>query len=93
MVVLPRGAASPARGGSTVSYVADYLDRAGAGAERFFKSTLVQSERLLLGLNCLEPGQAQAVYAVPKRADPDDATVAILRRTCETLLPSHPCPE
>jgi len=45
-----------------VSYFADYADHAGASAERFFKSTLFRSERLLLGLNCLEPGQAQPVH-------------------------------
>lgn len=32
---------------------------AGSQAEKFYKTTLFQSERLLLGLNCLEPGQAQ----------------------------------
>lgn len=30
--------------------------------EKFTKATLFQSERLLLGLNCFEPGQAQAVH-------------------------------
>jgi quercetin dioxygenase-like cupin family protein len=45
-----------------VSYFADYAEHAGADAERFFKATLFRSERLLLGLNCLEPGQAQAVH-------------------------------
>jgi mannose-6-phosphate isomerase-like protein (cupin superfamily) len=45
-----------------VSYFADYAEHAGTDAERFFKSTLFRSERLLLGLNCLEPGQAQAVH-------------------------------
>jgi quercetin dioxygenase-like cupin family protein len=49
-------------GGSAVSYFSDYADHAGASAERFFKSTLFQSERLLLGLNCLEPGQTQPVH-------------------------------
>jgi mannose-6-phosphate isomerase-like protein (cupin superfamily) len=45
-----------------VSDVADYRDHAGASAERFVKATLFQSGRLLLGLNCLEPGRAQAVH-------------------------------
>ena len=45
-----------------MSYFADYRDHAGATAERFFKATLFRSGRLLLGLNCLEPGQAQAVH-------------------------------
>jgi mannose-6-phosphate isomerase-like protein (cupin superfamily) len=42
---------------------ADYRDHTGAAPDKFFKSTLFQSKRLLLGLNCLEPGQTQAVHA------------------------------
>ena len=45
-----------------MSYFADDVEHAGADVERFFKSTLFRSERLLLGLNCLEPGQAQPVH-------------------------------
>ena len=45
-----------------MSYFADYAEHAGADAGRFFKATLFRSGRLLLGLNCLEPGQAQAVH-------------------------------
>ncbi len=41
---------------------ADYRDHVGANPTKFFKSTLFQSERLLLGLNCLEPGQEQHVH-------------------------------
>jgi quercetin dioxygenase-like cupin family protein len=41
---------------------ADYRAFTGANPEKFFKSTLFQSERLLLGLNCLEPGQEQHVH-------------------------------
>lgn len=41
---------------------ADYREFTGANAEKFFKSTLFQSARLLLGLNCLEPGQEQHVH-------------------------------
>ena len=40
----------------------DYRDHTGAAPEKFFKSTLAESPRLLLGLNCLEPGQAQAAH-------------------------------
>lgn len=40
----------------------DYRAYTGANPEKFFKSTLFQSERLLLGLNCLEPGQEQHVH-------------------------------
>ncbi len=31
----------------------------GVKAEKFYKTTLFRSDALLLGLNCLEPGQAQ----------------------------------
>jgi len=31
-------------------------------SEKFTKASLFQSERLLLGLNCFEPGQTQAVH-------------------------------
>jgi quercetin dioxygenase-like cupin family protein len=41
---------------------ADYRDHVGANPAKFFKSTLFQSEQLLLGLNCLEPGQEQHVH-------------------------------
>ncbi len=30
--------------------------------EKYYKTTLVQSQRLMLGLNCLEPGQEQKVH-------------------------------
>lgn len=34
----------------------------GARTEKFYKTTLFQSDVLLLGLNCLEPGQVQAPH-------------------------------
>lgn len=42
---------------------ADYRDFIGSSPEKFFKATLFQSGNLLLGLNCLEPGQAQPEHA------------------------------
>lgn len=42
--------------------ITDYRDHTGASAEKFFKSTLFQTTHLLLGLNCLEPGQVQATH-------------------------------
>lgn len=39
-----------------------YRQHAGRRPDKFFKATLFQSPRLLLGLNCLEPGQAQAAH-------------------------------
>ena len=45
-----------------MSAFVDYRDHTGAAPEKFFKSTLAESPRLLLGLNCLEPGQTQAAH-------------------------------
>jgi quercetin dioxygenase-like cupin family protein len=45
-----------------MSMFADYRAHAGTSPEKFFKSTLFQSPRLLLGLNCLEPGQEQHAH-------------------------------
>lgn len=39
-----------------------YQDHTGSRSDKFFKSTLFQGEHILLGLNCLEPGQTQAVH-------------------------------
>jgi quercetin dioxygenase-like cupin family protein len=36
-----------------------YSQHTGSNPDKFFKSTLFQGQRLMLGLNCLEPGQAQ----------------------------------
>lgn len=40
----------------------DYRDSVGARADRFYKATLFDSPRLLLGINCLEAGQTQAIH-------------------------------
>ncbi len=40
----------------------DYRDHVGSSAAKFYKATLFESPRLLLGLNCLEPGQTQAAH-------------------------------
>ena len=39
-----------------------YHNHVGSNPDKQFKSTLFQSQRLLLGLNCLEPGQAQHTH-------------------------------
>jgi quercetin dioxygenase-like cupin family protein len=36
-----------------------YRNHIGSNPERQFKSTMFKSARLMLGLNCLEPGQSQ----------------------------------
>lgn len=46
-----------------MTHFSDYRSHTGANPEKFFKSTLFTSARLLLGLNCLEPGQTQSVHA------------------------------
>src|SRR5688572_2703592 len=45
-----------------MSHFADYRDHVGASADKMFKSTLFRSTRLMLGLNCLAPGQEQALH-------------------------------
>src|SRR6266487_5432150 len=45
-----------------MTHVVDYRDHSGASPDKFFKSTLFQSPRLLLGLNCLEPSQVQHTH-------------------------------
>jgi mannose-6-phosphate isomerase-like protein (cupin superfamily) len=40
----------------------DWRNVAGEDRDRFFKTTLFHSDRLMLGLNCLEPGQVQKVH-------------------------------
>ncbi len=51
-----------------MSIQCDYRTLIGADAERVFKATLFQSPRLLLGLNCLQPGQRQEPH---EHADQD----------------------
>ncbi len=41
----------------------DWRGHAGARPDKFYKTTLWQGEHVLVGLNCLEPGQAQEAHA------------------------------
>ena len=50
-------------GEKRMSNFKDYRNHVGSKAEKHFKATLFQSSRLMLGLNCLEPGQVQSVHA------------------------------
>ncbi len=43
--------------------IVHYRDYVGSNPEKFYKTTLFQSERLMLGLNCFEPGQVQKVHS------------------------------
>lgn len=42
-----------------IKRIEDYV---GTAAEKFYKATLFRSDTLLLGLNCLEPGQVQNAH-------------------------------
>jgi mannose-6-phosphate isomerase-like protein (cupin superfamily) len=42
--------------------IVDYRKLTGSNPDRMYKSTLFESPRLLLGLNCLEPGQGDRVH-------------------------------
>ena len=46
-----------------MKYAKNVRDHVGARVGKHHKATLFRSERLLLGLNCLEPGQDQPVHA------------------------------
>ena len=41
----------------------DYRQHTGSSPDRYFKATLFESPRLLLGLNCLESGQAHSAHS------------------------------
>lgn len=43
-------------------YFYNYQDAIGFNREKMFKTILVQSDRLMLGLNFLEPGQVQKIH-------------------------------
>lgn len=45
-----------------MSNFADFHNHTGARPDKFFKATLFQGDRLMVGLNCLEPGQIQHVH-------------------------------
>lgn len=42
-----------------MEFVKTLQEHVGTQPEKFYKATLFQSDALLLGLNCLEPGQVQ----------------------------------
>ncbi|HET7088800.1 MAG TPA: cupin domain-containing protein [Anaerolineae bacterium] len=41
----------------------DYRDHVGVRADKHFKTTLFQGDHVMVGLNCLEPGQTQEAHA------------------------------
>ena len=46
-----------------MSHFLDWKDFEGAQPEKFYKTTLWQGGHVMVGLNCLEPGQMQPVHA------------------------------
>lgn len=46
-----------------MSHFLNWRDFEGTTAEKFFKTTLWLGEHVMIGLNCLEPNQTQAVHA------------------------------
>jgi len=51
-----------------MQFIKAIQDYVGSREEKLYKSTLFRSEALLLGLNCLEPGQVQKAH---EHADQD----------------------
>lgn len=41
----------------------DWRGHSGTQEEKFYKTTLWQSDNMLVGLNCLQPGQTQKTHA------------------------------
>ena len=46
-----------------MNYFLNWHQHVGSQAEKFYKTTLWQGEHVMVGLNCLEPGQTQKVHA------------------------------
>lgn len=46
-----------------MTYFLDWRERTGAQELKHYKSTLWQGEHVMVGLNCLEPGQTQRAHA------------------------------
>lgn len=45
-----------------MKYITRPSDHAGARPDKFYKATLFRGDALLLGVNCLEPGQSQPAH-------------------------------
>ena len=46
-----------------MNFFLNWQEHVGSQAEKFYKTTLWQGERVMVGMNCLEPGQTQQVHA------------------------------
>lgn len=45
-----------------MTWIKTIADHVGSHPEKFYKATLFRADTLMVGLNCLEPGQAQNVH-------------------------------
>lgn len=45
-----------------MNYILNWREHAGASLEKFYKTTLWQGDHMMVGLNCLEPGQTQNIH-------------------------------
>src|SRR5215210_7065022 len=46
-----------------MNYFFDWHQHRGSQPEKFYKTTVWQGDHVMIGLNCLEPGQQQNVHA------------------------------
>lgn len=46
-----------------MNYFFRWQDHVGAQAEKFYKTNVWQGDHVMVGLNCLEPGQTQKTHA------------------------------
>jgi quercetin dioxygenase-like cupin family protein len=46
-----------------MDYFFKWRQHAGSKPEKFYKTTLFQNEHMMVGLNCLDPGQTQSAHA------------------------------
>ena len=46
-----------------MNFFLKWQEHVGSQADKFYKTTLWQGERVMVGMNCLEPGQTQKVHA------------------------------
>lgn len=49
----------PSNGEEEMDLIATVAEHVGSQPEKFYKTTIFRGDQLLLGLNCLEPGQVQ----------------------------------
>ena len=57
-----------------MSNFTDFREHIGSREDKFYKATLFQGNMMMVGLNCLEPGQVQPVH---NQADQDKVYVVL----------------